>query len=174
MEIYHDMSDQAAYGEQSAEGQSRPWQAARAMAAAAKVDVDKENEGQGVRRSGGSGNVRGLGVQHRAPERESGNVVSGNVVSGNAPEDGEDLKAPRPVRSLGSRRTVLEDVTHRYNSSSTSTSSDGSEDMAVDRVGAEEDVESRPAVGPSSRPARVHQRLRMKRSVDKSYTRRMR
>ena len=90
----------------------------------------------------------------------------------------EDMKHHHPQRAALSQRTVLEDVTHRYNSSSESYS--GSDEMVVDSDGVEsgrgDDVE---VVQPVSRPpslpgARIRSVRMKKRAADRSFTRSMR
>jgi len=89
----------------------------------------------------------------------------------------EDLKGRRRAQPERSQRTVLEDVTHRYHSSSES------DDMLVETVDDGEvvqpvqpvrEVQPGQLARARSSPTRKAKSLRMKRVVDKSFTRRMR
>ena len=100
----------------------------------------------------------------------------------------EDLKGRRRAQPERSQRTVLEDVTHRYHSSSES------DDMLVETVDDGEVVQPMQSMQPMQpvqsvrevqpgqlarararpSPTRKAKSLRMKRVVDKSFTRRMR
>ncbi len=164
MEIYRDLNLHRT-GQDAGEGVFR---------GANKEGIDKENEG--VR------TPRDARVALLSGTRDAGNVVPST--EGGSSDAEQELKGRRqPELSQHSQRTVLEDVTHRYNSSSSSESYSNSEDMAVDgaEVGEPEVVQpvtvagSQRAVNPlrGSPPTRTRAR-KMKRVLDKSFTRRMR
>jgi hypothetical protein len=157
-----------------------------------KAGIDKENEDAGVTSNSNHHQLReaGLRVRNHGDARdalhsrahEAGNVAPS---SERGPADAEqELKGRRrPELSQRSQRTVLEDVTHRYNSSSSEsyTNSDG---MAVDGEGVDEPEVVQPLnvaggqrVNTSSRPSSPPTRaraLKTRRVLDKSFTRRMR
>lgn len=202
MEIYHDLDTRRSGHDVADEVPRR----ADSMAVH-KEELDKENVQAARVASNANARVAGLGLrpshdarvgmQYSWSVRESRNGPS----VGNAEGD-EDLKGgqPRAGRSQWSQRTVLEDVTHRYNSSS-SESYSISEDMVVEREGVDEaevmqpmtteqtvgngaarlglsTVASVPATSAGmlrtrSSPMRVRQPTK-KRVLDKSFTRRMR
>jgi hypothetical protein len=145
-----------------------------------KVDFDKENQGQGVRRHAAFGTASGL--RSSAQTDSAGNSGDADMESGERGESGEnggDLKAPMPLRLRSSQRIVLEDVTHRYNSSS------DSEDMVIEEV--ELADESRHAVGVAERQPLTTEGLspsillqgrkrdgKAHKGLDHNFTRRMR
>ena len=92
----------------------------------------------------------------------------------------EDLKGRRRAQPERSQRTVLEDVTHRYHSSSESddmlveTVDDGEVVQPVQPVQPVREVQPGQLARARSSPTRKAKSLRMKRVVDKSFTRRMR
>ena len=138
-----------------------------------KEGIDKEIEGAGTPRDArGALRSRALDADNVAPSSEMG-----------SPDAEPELKGRRqPGLSQRSQRTVLEDVTHRYNSSS-SESYSNSDDMAVDGAGADEPEVVQPVnasagqrmVNPSrDRGSPLARTRKMKRVLDTSFTRRMR
>lgn len=184
MEIYRDLNPHHT-GQDAEDGVFR---------GTVKEGMDKENEAAGIASNSDHDVGRDAGLRVRTPREARGTRPTAPRAVGNVAPSSErrssdaerELKGQRrPDESQRSQRTVLEDVTHRYNSSS-SESYSNSDDMAVDGTVVDEPEVVQPinlaaagqGVNNSSRPTLPPTRARAlkmkKRVLDKSFTRRMR